>query len=150
MTAPAGDTRLQRGRLQRGVFVVLGLFFVGLGVLGAFLPVLPTTPFVLLASACFIRSSPALNRWLLRSRLFGPFLRDWHRHRGVRLHVKIIAVSVLAAVVAGSLLLGDLSLWLQIVLIGLALVGLIVVLRLPLIRDRSTRVDGQEPAEKVP
>jgi uncharacterized membrane protein YbaN (DUF454 family) len=118
--------------------MVLGLFFVGLGGLGAILPVLPTTPFLLLASACFLRSSPALNRWLLRSRLFGPFLRDWQEHHGVRLHVKLTAVTVLVAVVALGIFFGDLPWFLLILLIVLALTGLIVVLRLPVVTNNAS------------
>src|SRR5262245_37471900 len=96
------------GGVRRAVYLLLGTGFVGLGALGALLPVLPTTPFLLLASYCFLRSSPRLNDRLLRSRLFGPFLRDWHQHRGVRPRVKITAVTVLALAVGGSALFGNL------------------------------------------
>ena len=119
----------------RGAYISLGCLFVVLAGLGAALPVLPTTPFLLVASACFVRSSPALNQRLLRSRLFGPLLRDWQQHRGVRLHVRVTAVTVLLGTVAASILFGELSLPLLILLILLALVGLVVVLRLPLVRD---------------
>jgi uncharacterized membrane protein YbaN (DUF454 family) len=125
----------ERKGVRRVIFLVLGLFFVALGGLGAALPVLPTTPFLLLASACFVRSSPVLHRWLLRSRLFGPLLRDWQQRRGIRLHVKLTAVTVLFTVVAASVVWGNLPWYLLVALIGLALVGLIVVLRLPVITD---------------
>ncbi len=138
-----------RGPAGRWLLVGLGLFFVGLGAIGAFLPLLPTTPFLLLASICFVRSSPRLNRWLLRSRLFGPFLRDWQKHRGVRLHVKIVAIALLAGAVAASLTLGDLPVYLQVILVSLALIGLVVVLRLRLVREARVPVPGQRVEEKV-
>jgi channel protein (hemolysin III family) len=120
----------------RGVlYMALGCFFVGLGALGAVLPVLPTTPFLLLASFFFVRSSPRLYQWLLRSPLFGPFLRDWHEHRGVRPRVKVIAVSVMLAAVGASIFWGNLSWPFLVLLLVLAAVGLGVVLRLPVIRD---------------
>jgi hypothetical protein len=124
----------------------LGCGFVLLAGLGVFLPILPTTPFLLVASACFLRSSPRLNAWLLRSRLFGPFLRDWQRHHGVRLHVKITAAMLLIAVVACSLLFANLSWPLQAALVLLALVGMVVVLRLRTIRPE----EEPEPMAKPP
>src|SRR5262245_16209580 len=77
--------------LRRWLYVALGCAFVGLGTLGVFLPVMPATPFFLLASWFFVRSSPRLHAWLLRSRVVGPFLRDWHRHRAIRPRVKYVA-----------------------------------------------------------
>lgn len=121
--------------VRRVVYVGLGLFFVGLGVLGALLPVLPTTPFLLLASYFFVRSSVRLHAWLLRSRLFGGFLRDWQRHRGVRPRVKLTALLVMATTVALSIVLGQLAWPLVVLLVGLASIGAVVVLRLPVIRE---------------
>ena len=123
--------------MLRRLYVLLGLFFVALAGLGAVLPILPTTPFLLVASACFLRSSPALNQRLLRSRLFGPLLRDWQRHRGVRLHVKITAVVLLVAVASVSVIFGGLPPLLLILFISLVLIGLFVVLRLPMVHVES-------------
>lgn len=122
-------------RPRRVVYVALGCIFVGLGVLGAMLPVMPTTPFLLTASFFFARSSPRLNKWLLRSPLFGPFLRDWDQHRGVRPRVKVWAVAVMLTAVAASIIFGNLTWPIVGLLLVLATVGLTVVLKLPLIRD---------------
>lgn len=74
--------RAERGSaVMRGVCLVLGLIFTGLGFLGIFLPVLPTVPFLILAAACFARSSERLEHWLLAHPRFGPLLSDW-RERG--------------------------------------------------------------------
>jgi len=77
----AGGSLASRSAWIRGVYLVLGLFFVALGIVGAFLPVLPTTPFMILAAACFARSSVRLENWLLAHKRFGPTLREW-RARG--------------------------------------------------------------------
>jgi uncharacterized membrane protein YbaN (DUF454 family) len=117
-------------RTNRPLWLVLGVLFVALAALGVVLPLLPTTPFVLLASWCFARSSPRLQKWLRRSPLFGPLLRDWERDHGVRLHIKISAVAIVVLVVGASLLLGDIPAWARVVLVVLAAIGIAVVLRL--------------------
>lgn len=129
-------------RARRWLFLACGFFFVGLGVLGILLPVLPTTPFLLLASWFFVRSSPRWNAWLLRSHWFGPFLQDWQRHRAVRPHVKVVALSILAVAVACSLTFGNLPAPLIVLLGVLASIGAYVILRLPTFADTAEAVDG--------
>lgn len=134
--------------LRRALYVALGLFFVGLAILGVMLPVLPTTPFLLLASYFFVRSSDRLHNWLLRSRLFGQLLRDWQKHRGVRPRVKLVALVLLIVAVAASAVFGRLPWYLVVLLIGLGSVGAFVVLRLPVIREPvATDVAKPDPAE---
>lgn len=82
---------------MRFVFLCLGWFFVALGVIGAFLPVMPTTPFLLLAVACFTRSSPRMKAWLLNHKTFGPPLRNWQDHGGISRRAKIMAICLMAA-----------------------------------------------------
>lgn len=122
-------------RTRRILMMIGGFFFVGLATLGVILPVLPTTPFLLLASGFFLKSSPASNQWLLRSRIFGPFLRDWQERKGVRLSVKVTAIAMILIVVTVSIFSGKLSQPLLITLLVLAAIGLIVVIKLPLVRD---------------
>lgn len=88
------------GRRQRALNLVLkaaGLLFVGLGLAGVILPLLPTTPFLLLAAGCFARSSPAFHDWLLNHRLLGPYIRDWDRDRSIPLAAKLTAVTMMTA-----------------------------------------------------
>ncbi|MHC4879521.1 MAG: YbaN family protein [Planctomycetota bacterium] len=107
-----------------------GLFFV-LGVLGAFLPLLPATPFLLLASYFLSKSSPRLNRRLLRSRMFGRILSDWQERGGIRRSVRIKAVAAVVVAVTATLVMSDLSARGMIAVVCLAQIGIIVVLRLP-------------------
>ena len=116
---------------------VAGLLFVGLAGLGALLPVLPTTPFLLLASYCFVRSSPAWNERLLRTPVFGPLLIDWQQKGGVRAHVKLTAVSTICCVIGMTLWLGQLPPLGQALLLLFAGIGLVVVLRLPVVTGSS-------------
>jgi uncharacterized membrane protein YbaN (DUF454 family) len=78
---------------MRYVYLALGLVFVALGVIGIFLPVLPTTPFLILAAACFARSSPRLENWLLDHPRFGPMLRAWREHGAIPRQAKLTALA---------------------------------------------------------
>lgn len=73
---------------------VMGLVALGLGLMGMFMPLLPTTPFLLLAAALFFRSSPRLYAWLLGHRTFGPYIRNFREHKAIPLHTKIVSVSL--------------------------------------------------------
>lgn len=86
--------------LRRPLFLGLGLAFVGLGLLGTVLPVLPTTPFMILALWCFARSSQRFHDWLYHHRLFGPPLRQWDQHRVIPLVAKAASVTAMAASMA--------------------------------------------------
>jgi len=75
------------------VFRVLGFLFVGIAIIGVILPLLPTTPFVLLAAACFARSSEKWHRWMLANDTFGPMIRNWEKNRCISCRVKLIAIA---------------------------------------------------------
>lgn len=95
------------GRVGRIAYLVTGCLFVGLGVLGAVLPVVPTTPFLLVALWAFSKSSARLERWLLEHPRFGPRLREWRAHRTIPLPVKLTAwgsmtASLTVMIVAGA------------------------------------------------
>lgn len=75
--------------------MALGWIFVGLGLVGVLLPVLPTTPFMLVALWCFARSSDRFHAWLYNHRFFGPPLRKWERHRVIPLRAKVFALTAM-------------------------------------------------------
>ena len=99
-----------------------GIAFV-LGIVGVFLPVVPTTPFLIVAAACFARSSPALERRLLDSALFGPTLRDWRDHRSVRRRTKLVALATMAVSFTATIVLFVETAWQRV---ALAAVGIAV------------------------
>ncbi len=81
--------------LKRVLLVIAGTFFVGLGIIGIFLPLLPTTPFLLLAAACYAGSSKRFYNWLLNNKWFGNYIKNYREGKGVQLKVKVLTISLL-------------------------------------------------------
>jgi len=130
-SVPSDATVAQASGLRRGLFVALGGICVALGFVGVALPGIPTTPFLLLASYFFVRSSPELHQRLLRSKLFGPTLRDWQRHRGVKRRTKWISISCCSLMICFSIATGGLP-WVARIAVALAgAYGMWFVARLP-------------------
>ncbi len=86
---------LASSRLVRGLLMVGGTFFLVLGLIGIALPILPTTPFLLLAAFCYARSSKRFYDWLLNHRWFGEYIRDYQEGRGIPLKAKVMGLSLL-------------------------------------------------------
>ena len=112
----------------------LGLASVALAVLGSFLPLLPTVPFLLLAAFAFARSSPRLENWLLTHQQFGPLIHNWQANGSIDRRTKKISVAVMVATFALSLVLGASTTVLIIQAVVLTCAGTFVV----------TRPDGPE------
>ena len=118
-------------RAVRWLLWLAGTVSLGLGIVGVVLPGLPTTPFVLLAAACYARASPRLHGWLLRHRVFGPMVRDWETHRSLTRRTKTVAqVSMVLMVGLSAWGLRDRPVLLAVVLVA-ALIGVWVVARIP-------------------
>jgi uncharacterized protein len=93
-SAPSND-RVGHSPLYKCFLTLVGVLSVGLAILGVFLPLLPTTPFLLLAVACFLRSSDRLYRWLINQRYLGPYIRNYREHRAITLPTKIVTLLLL-------------------------------------------------------
>lgn len=129
------------GKAARGFFTLAGLVCVGLGAAGAVLPLLPTTPFLLLAAACFGRSSPRLNRWLHTNRFFGSYLSRYRNGEGIPLAAKISIISLLWLSLAASALLAvPETLWPAHVVLVLIGIGVSIhVLRIKTCQARTEK-----------
>lgn len=93
-------------RLSSNFFYMIGGYLsLFLGFVGIFLPIMPTTPFVILAAYCFARSNQKMRDKLLKHRIFGPLIQDWERHRGIRRSVKIKATLVVTISISCTLYL---------------------------------------------
>jgi len=122
----------------RWLLLTMGFVFVGLAGLGAVLPVLPTAPFLMVAAACFARSSTRFYDWLLSNRLFGPMIRDWRETRSIPLRAKVSAITLVVLVGGSSVLFWVANPWVQLG-VTVFLLGLIVfLLSIPTSGRRNT------------
>ncbi|UUM31847.1 YbaN family protein [Vibrio japonicus] len=120
---------------------MVGSVSLCLGFLGIFLPILPTTPFIILASACFMRSSPTFHNWLHQHQTFGPILDNWHRHRAVTSKVKKRGALCMVASFAFSIWVVP-HLWLKIMLAVMLIILMSWFIRLPVIEHLADQPEN--------
>lgn len=111
------------------LWTLLGGLCLLLGAIGIFLPLLPTTPFVLLAAACFARSSPRLHHWLLQHRLFGSMLQEWEQKHCIPCRIRYLALFMMLGMGGVSIVFLIQELWLKIGGFVLILIGCFVLMR---------------------
>ncbi len=131
---PITDPELLTSRLGRIVYGLLGFLFLGLGIAGYILPVLPGTVFILLAAGAFFRSNERMYRWVLNHRRFGPTIRNYRAGYGIRRRIKIYAVTLVVISVGLSALAID-GVWLRVFLVALAAFGVAFILTRPTTED---------------
>jgi uncharacterized protein len=102
------------------IFIIAGTFFVLLGVIGIFLPLIPTTPFLLLGTALYARSSKRYYLWLLNNKWFGKYIKNYQEGKGVPIKVKILSISLMWATILISILLVLENLIFKIILLAIA------------------------------
>ena len=125
--------RVAKNKIIRNVLIACGFFFTFLAILGAILPLLPTTPFLVAAAACFYRSSARFYNMIMNNPYFGHYLRDYKAGKGIPLRVKILSMGFLWASTLVSLIFFIPYLWLKILVSGITLA---VSLHIYLIRTK--------------
>lgn len=91
-------------RMQRILILLLGHLTLALGVLGIFLPVLPTTPFLLVTAGCYLKSSPKLYNWLVNHKLFGPYILSYIKYKSLTVKTKVISIVSMWALIIFSII----------------------------------------------
>ncbi len=104
--------------LLRFVLLVVGLLCVGLGAIGVVTPIVPTTPFLLVAAACFARASPRFYQRLLANSTFGPLIRDWREQRAIPRRAKFMAIAAITVTIGSSAIFFVEPLWLRALLVA--------------------------------
>ena len=127
-------------RVKKTLYNIAGTVALLLAIVGIFLPLLPTTPFVILASACYMRGSGRMHHWLINQRHLGPYLRNYHEGRGIPLRAKVVALAFMWTSLTVSIWIVP-FVWVKAVL---ALVGLgvtIYLIRMRTLDPSQLRVD---------
>jgi uncharacterized membrane protein YbaN (DUF454 family) len=123
--------------LKRYLLITLGTICLAIGIVGIFTPILPTTPFLLLAAFCYLRSSQRFHSWLMNNRVFGGYIRSYTEGRGIPLKVKLFTISLLWVTIG-------ISIWLVanvVVTAVLLVVAAGVSLHITFIRRKKDRTD---------
>jgi uncharacterized membrane protein YbaN (DUF454 family) len=125
-------------KIKRTIFTVFGTIFLIMGAIGVFIPVLPTTPFLLLAAACYLRGSERLHRWLINNRVFGEFIRNYTEGRGIKQRQKIYTISFLWLMIIFSIIYVVENYLFRISLLLITLVVTIHIMILPTIKQSNS------------
>jgi uncharacterized protein len=126
-------------RSSRIALTILGFLFTGLAILGVFLPVLPTTVWLLLAASCWMRSSTRFYHWLIRNRYLGNYLRNYREHRGITRRHKIFTLTLLWVGISVSALILVSRVWLSLLLYGVAVAVTIHILTLKTLTNNGAK-----------
>ncbi len=124
-------------RVLKLLLTVAGYLCVGLGVVGAFVPILPTVPFILLAAWLFVKSSPKSMEWLMRHRIFAKIVLNFQTNRGIPLHVKIIVLSTMWVSMTLCAILFVEALWIRLMLAAVAVGVTIHILRYKTLKEKN-------------
>jgi uncharacterized membrane protein YbaN (DUF454 family) len=125
-----------RNTVIRRLLIVAGTISTGIGIIGIFVPILPTTPFLLLAVVCYMKGSDRFYRWLLNNRLFGAYIKNYIEGRGMPLRMKISTILLLWVTIGLTITFGVHNMAVRIVLIFIA-IG--VTVHISLIREKRKK-----------
>ncbi len=110
----------RRSKLKNKLLIIAGTFLVGLAIAGIFLPLVPTTPLLLLAAACYARSSERFYNWLLGNQLFGNYIHNYQEGKGIPLAVKISSIFLLWLTIVSSIIFVVGNFFIRIILLAVA------------------------------
>jgi uncharacterized protein len=137
MTNPlqASTAKSKKQKIIRALLLVAGTISLCFGAVGIFVPILPTTPFLLLSAACYMRSSERTYKWLLGNRWFGEYIRNYQEGRGIPMKTKVVVIAVLwISILYSSFFVLDEILIAQVALLLIALGVSVHLLRLPTLK----------------
>lgn len=132
--------------LLKWLLIIIGLIALGVGIIGIFVPLVPTTPFLLLAAACFVRSSDHLYQWLIHHRWFGSYIRNYREHRAMTLRAKVFVLALMWGVTGYTALIVVTNDWIRVLL---AIIASIVTLHLLRLKTVTGELTPQSESARV-
>jgi len=121
--------------MKRRLLVLCGVLMVVVASIGIFVPLLPTTPFLLIAATCFLKSSNRMYQWLLSNRIYGKYIKNYIEKKGVPVRIKILTLILLWAGISFSFFIATDNVWIRVALV-LVLLG--VSTHILLIRNKNS------------
>ena len=112
---------VQYSKFYRYLYLLSGFLLVGIGVIGIFLPILPTTIFLILASACFVKSSPQANEWLRNHKILGAYIKNYQDKSGLTIKAKVFNVALLWIMILSSAYFFTEELFIKLLLLAIAI-----------------------------
>ena len=109
------------------ILIILGTLFLGLGILGIFIPGLPTTPFLLLTAALYLRSSDRLYQKLISNKIIGKYIKNYVQKRGMTIRIKVHAIGIMWLMISISTIFLIEIIWVKILVLTLGIIGTIVM-----------------------
>jgi uncharacterized membrane protein YbaN (DUF454 family) len=125
------EKKLNRDKLKRGLFVFVGTISLGFACLGVVLPILPTTPFLLLSAGCYLKGSTRMHTWLLNHKLFGQYIRKYIEGKGISVKAKVFTLTLMWIAIGYAALFTVPLLFIQVALFVIALAVTIHLIKVP-------------------
>jgi uncharacterized protein len=125
----------RKDKAKRAVYLVVGTVSLGIACVGIVLPLLPTTPFLLLAAACYLKSSKRMNNWLLNHKLFGQYIKNYLEGKGISLRAKVISLAFLWTTICFSALFVMPFLIVQVILLVVAIAVTVHLILVPTFKN---------------
>ena len=137
---------MEKKKIIKAFYIIIGVLCLALGIVGIALPILPTTPFLLLASFLFMKSSEKMNNWLLNNKVFGEHIKDYQEYRAVKRGTKIVSIGFLWSSLGLSIYFVEI-LWIRLLLIGVGVGVTAHLLSLKTQKKRQLKQDWEKGEE---
>lgn len=125
------------GKVKKSIYLICGILLLAIGILGIFLPLLPTTVFLILSSYCFMRSSPALNKWLTNHKHLGVYIKNYRDRTGIPMSSKISSLLMLWISITASAFFFTENIYIRLLLMAIAIGVTIHILLLKTLKKES-------------